>query len=89
MSHFSVEKTILPFDTLSEMYHKSDFRLALTPKASYEDDFKYSTDPLWQKIYKERIEPYLQEYDEFRKNLSHLILKDSKTVLYKPYSAIR
>ena len=29
---------------------------------SHQDQFKYSTDPIWQVAYKERIEPYLDNY---------------------------
>ena len=86
MSFFSVYRTILPFDTILEMYYNSDFRLVLVPNTASEDDFKYSADPLLQIIYEERIEPYLEEFDKFQKNLSHL---DSQTVLYLPFLYIR
>ena len=53
----------MPFTTIEDMYQNTDFRLALVPSTTYEDNFKYSPDPLWQTIYKERLEPHLAEYD--------------------------
>ena len=85
VSYLATRKTVLPFDTLSEMFEKTDFRLALIPSTSFEDSFKYSTDPLWQKIFKERLEPHLQEYSDYPNHLSDMVYflrNDHKTALY-------
>jgi hypothetical protein len=73
------------------MYSKTPFRLAMIPDTSYVDNFKYSPDPMWQSIYKERIEPNLQEYRDYPGHLSdmiHFIKEDSTTALYEGYIPI-
>ena len=92
VSYLSTRKTKLPFNTLTEMYQNTQFRLALIPSTSLEDDFKYSADPIWQKIYKDRLKPHLQEYSEYPDHLSdmvHFIKNDFDTALYDAYLAIR
>ena len=85
VSYLATRKTVLPFNTLSEMFEKTDFRLALIPSTSFEDSFKYSKDPLWQKIFKERLQPHLQEYADYPNHLSDMVYflrNDYKTALY-------
>ena len=92
VSYLSSRKTIMPFSTITDMYLNTDFRLALIPATSYEDDFKYSTDPIWNKIYEERLEPYLQEYSNYPDHLSdmiHFIRDDFSTALYESFAPIR
>ena len=92
VSYLAARKTVMPFKSLAEMYSKTDFRLALIPSTSYEDQFKYSSDPLWKSIYKERLEPYLTEYQEYPNHLTdmiHFIKDDYKTALYESFAAIR
>ena len=67
----------------------SDFRIGLDPGSSYEDAFKYSTDPVWQKAYSDRIEPNLDEYAPFRERLIDLPLKDESLALYDNFFAAR
>ena len=82
VTYLSSRKTILPFNTIEEMYLNTNFRLALIPNTAYEDDFKYSSDPLFQKIYEERIKPYLQEYMEYPTDIYQVIRNDLETALY-------
>ena len=92
VSYLAVRKTVLPFNSLSEMYERTNFRLALIPSTSYEDNFKYSNDPLFNKIYKERIEPHLEEYQEYEHHLSdmiHFLRNDYETALYEGAIPIR
>ena len=92
VSYLATRKTVLPFHTLSEMYENTDFRLALIPSTSFEDSFKYSADPLWQKIYKERLQPYLQEYSDYPDHLSDMVnflRNDYKTALYDGVIVLR
>ena len=86
VSYLATRKTVLPFNSLLEMYERTNFRLALIPSTSYEDNFKYSNDPLLRRIYKERIQPHLQEYQDYPEHLSdmtHFIRNDYKTALYE------
>ena len=94
VSYLATRKTVLPFNTLSEMYENTDFRLALIPDTSFENSFKYSTDPLWQKIYKERLEPNLQEYRDhlsggLMNDMFHFLQNDFKTALYDGVIVLR
>ena len=92
VSYLATRKTVLPFHTLSEMYENTDFRLALIPSTSFEDSFKYSADPLWKKIYKERLQPHLQEYSDYPDHLSDMVnflRNDYKTALYDGVIVLR
>ena len=73
------------------MYAKTPFRLAMIPDTTYVDNFRYSQDPTWMKIYEERIEPHLQEYRDYPDHLSymiHFIKEDPNTALYDGFIPI-
>ena len=82
---------MLPFTTVEDMYTNTPFRLAMIPATSYVDNFKYSPDPMWQKIYAERIEPHLQEYTDYPDHLFdmiHFLEDDFTTALWDGYIPI-
>ena len=92
ISHLLSRKTIMPFTSLTDMYLNTEFRLALIPSTSFEDDFKFSGDKLWKKIYTERLEPYLKEYSDYPNHLSdmiHFIKNDPATALFDSFPPIR
>ena len=92
VSYLSTRKTTLPFNTLEEMYRNTEIRLALIPSTSFEDQFKYSPDPFWRKIYEERLEPSLKEYSDYPDHMFdmvHFIKDDFETALYDAYFVIR
>ena len=92
VSYLSTRKAIIPFKTLTDMYLNTDFRLALIPDTSYKDDFKFSTNPIWQKIFKQRLQPHLQEYSDYPNHLFDMIYfikNDFETALYESYAPIR
>ena len=73
------------------MYINTNFRLAMIPNTSYEDNFKFSTDEIMQKVYKERIKDHLQEYAAYPDHLFdmiHFIEKDYETALWDGYIPI-
>ena len=81
----------MPFTSVTDMYLNTDFRLALIPSTTFEDNFKYSTEPLWQGLYNERIKPYLTEYSSYENYLSdmvHFIRDDFSTALIDTHIAI-
>ena len=84
MSYLATRKTVLPFENLVEMYYDTDFRLALVPSTTYEDNFKYSTDPLFQKIYTERLKPHLPDYKDAvdMMDMIDFIREDYATAVY-------
>ena len=82
----------MPFSSLQEMYYDTDFRLALRPSTTFEDNFKYSSEEIFQKIYKDRLEPHLEEYAAFPNvsfDMMHFIKNDPTTALYNSYIPIR
>ena len=92
VTYLSTRKTIMPFNTLEEMYLNTNFRLALIPNTAYEDAFKYSSDPMIQTIYEERIKPHLQEYLDYpnhNSDLSHFIRNDLGTAIYNSVESTR
>ena len=91
VSYLSSRKTVMPFTSVEDMYLNTDYRLALIPSTTYEDNFKYSTIPIWQNIFKERIEPHLQEYADYPDHLFdmvHFIKNDFSTALYDSFDPI-
>ena len=72
------------------MYANTEFRMAMIPDTTYVDNFRYSPDPTWGKIYEERIEPHLQEYREYPDHsyMIHFIKDDPKTALYDGFIPI-
>ena len=91
VSYLSTRKTIMPFSTLSELYHGTDLRVAVRPSTSWEDNFRYSSDEIFLKIYEERIKPYRDEYQQFpfSHGMTYLIEDDPNTALYNSYIPIR
>ena len=85
VSYLSSRKLVMPFTNVEDMYLNTDFRLALIPSTTYEDTFRYSKVPIWQNIFKERLEPHLKEYKDYPDHvfdMLHFIRNDFSTALY-------
>ena len=65
ITYLSTRKITMPFTSFTELYLHTNFKVVVLPYSADEDFFKYSTDPIIQKIYEERIKPYLQEYLDY------------------------
>ena len=91
VSYLATRKTVLPFSNLAEMYFNTEFRLALIPSTTYEDNFKYSTDPLFQNIYNERLKPHLPEYADAvdMNDIIQFIKDDFSTAMYDGFLPVR
>ena len=90
ISFLSAPKVALPFNDLKEFYEKTNGRLLIMPGGMIEDDFIYSHDPLWQKVYHERIEPHLEEvvaYPDYSMDMFHFMDNDYNTAIYDVYQA--
>ena len=68
ISYLSIQKTNLPFNNLETLLSLTSNKIALLPGSAEEDEFRYSTDPLMQRAWTERIEPYLDEFQTFSGN---------------------
>ena len=75
-----------PFDNLQEMY-ESDYQFFTLPNSAMMDSFKHGDD-LWQKIYKDMLEPNNEWYEEYQGGSAEQIewlLLDSEHALYANY----
>ncbi len=62
ISYLATRVIVLPFTGIKSLVDNTDFRIAVIPGSSFMDAFKFAKDPNWQKAWKDRIEPYLDEY---------------------------
>lgn len=91
VSYLATRKTVLPFSGIAEMYQNTEFRLALIPSTTYEDNFKYAQDPIFKGVYEDRIQPHLDEYSSYENYLTdmvYFIKNDFSTALYDGYLPI-
>jgi hypothetical protein len=89
ISYLSTRVITLPFGSILQLVSKTDFRIALYPGSSYMDAFKFSTDPVWQGAFTSRIEPYLDEYDEYKTaGMVGILEYDTETAIYDNYFSI-
>ena len=88
VSYLSTRIIVLPFTNIYELLKNSDYRIGLVGGTSQEDYFKLSLDPIVQQAYKERIEPYLEEFAPFYSNYNGLLLKDESLAVYDDFLAV-
>ena len=91
ISYLSTQNMALPFKNMPELVSKSNFRVATSPGSTYAESFSASEDPIWQTIWNERMEPYLEEYRPYdaKKNWNDLLKADAETALYYDYLSVR
>ena len=65
ISYLTISKLFLPFTNFESLIKTSDFQIAIVPGSSDEDMFKLSLNPIYQRAWKERIEPNMEEYEEY------------------------
>ena len=90
ISFLAKQTVALPFNNLKEFYENTNDRLLIMPGGMIENDFRYSNDTLWQKVFHERIEPHLEEvkaYPDFLTDMFHFIEQDYNTAIYDAYDA--
>ena len=59
----------------------------IDPDSADEDDFKYSSDPVWKKVYKELFLPHYQEYLDnptYFYDMTHYYENSDGLALYNP-----
>ena len=64
-SYLSTHKINMPFDSLEKLLKATNYKIALIPESTQEDNFKLASDPIKQKIYIQRIKPYLNYFDSY------------------------
>ena len=65
ISYLTISKLFIPFTNFESLVKTSDFQIAIVPGSSDEDMFKLSLNPIYQRAWKERIEPNMEEYKEY------------------------
>ena len=89
ISYLATRVIVLPFKNIEELVKTTSFKIALNPGTSYEDAFKYSTEPSWQEAYKYRIEPYLDNYHGHAANMIKFPKGDASIALYDNFFSAR
>lgn len=86
ISYLATRTLSFPFDNLQEMY-ESDFQFYTLPNSAMDESFK-NGDELWQKIYKDKLQPNKEWFEEYQGSSSQQIewlLLDSEHALYANY----
>ena len=74
---------------LSELVSDSDYKVVIQPGTSFEDAFKFSTDPDWQDAWKLRIQPELDTYSKSAEENVAKIIAEPGYAFYNNFFAIR
>ena len=90
ISYLSTQNVVLPFKNIPELVSKSNFRVATSPGSTYAEAFSASNDSIWQTVWKDRMEPYLEEYRPYdvKKNWNDLLKSDPEIALYYDYISV-
>ena len=62
ISYLATRVISLPFKDMTDLVINTQFRIILPPGSSLEDDFKTSTDPIWQAAWTDRVKVHLEEH---------------------------
>ena len=65
ISYLATRTISLPFKDITDLMINTQYRIILAPGTSYVDDFRTSTDPIWQAAWTDRVQPYLEEHVGF------------------------
>ena len=68
ISYLAARVIVLPFDDIATLLTKSNFQISIIAGSTMEDHFKLTKDDVWQRAWKERIEPYLEDYRTYYSN---------------------
>ena len=60
ISYLATRTISLPFKDITDLM--TQFRIILAPGTSYVDDFRTSTDPIWQAAWTDRVKAHLEEH---------------------------
>ena len=65
ISYLSARTITLPFKDIEQLMLKTDFKIFLKPYSFQMDSLRYSSVPILQRAFTERVEPNLQFYVDF------------------------
>ena len=87
ISYLATRVIVLPFNNIRELVDQSTFVISLFPGSAYMDSFKFSEDPDWQRAWKQRLEPYLDNYEHTSRMIDYP-LQDSNVALYENFFGV-
>ena len=82
ISYLSKKVVVFPFNSIPDLLDNTKYRIAVWPGSYDEDVFKYATDHYWKRAWKERIQPFIHEYEDNNGNMTQFPLADSSIALY-------
>ena len=82
ISYLVVRKPELPSTTLDELAEQSEYRLLISKGTVHIDRFRHSKNPSHAKIWKNQIEPYLDELPSYL-DMVDALLKDQTLMMYE------
>ena len=80
-SMLAIKKADPPFQTLQELSKDSDYNLFTAKGTVYVDHFRYSKDPLYNKIWDEKMKPYVNEFPSYGELFEYAI-DNPQTIIY-------
>ena len=80
ISHVASRVAPMPFNNMQELYD-SDYNFMTPPGTSYWDSFKYGNS-LWQRLYKDKLEPFGEEYKLKKFTIKKWLLSNEKNAAY-------
>ena len=92
VSYLSTRIISIPFNGIPSLITNTDYNILTLPGSVLADSFKHSKDSFWQRAWKERMEPFLDDYakqygtgpDEMKK----FILENENFALYDRFSSV-
>ena len=89
ISYLATRITVLPFYSIETLIKNTDYKIAMLPGSSYEDSFRYTTNPVWKQAFKQRIEPYLDQYSAAGENIMDFVTNHTDYALWNDEITIR
>ena len=80
-SHLAFKKTNLPINSLKDLSQNSKFKFVVAQGTVHLDYFKYSNDPVKSKIWRDKLEPNVEDLP-LLEEIEERIMEDPFTVAY-------
>ena len=77
----AIKKADPPFQTLEGLSKDSNYKLFTAKGTVYVDRFRYSKDPLYNKIWDEKMKPYANEFPTYNE-LFEFAIENPQTIIY-------
>ena len=79
----------LPFDSLEGLVDNSNYHILVVTGTAYEDTFKTAKEPVWQKAWTDRVQPYLAgDKGKSKDDLVAIVAEDPVAAIYDNYFSI-